>query len=47
MSGMDSRSTPRQLFREWRQVAMPKPVPGSMAQRFADWYYAIATSRLG
>ena len=41
---MDSRST-KQLFNDWRQG---DSVAGqAMAQRFADWYYAITTSRLG
>lgn len=44
MSEMDSRST-KQLFNDWRSG---DPAAGqAMAQRFADWYYAITTSRLG
>lgn len=40
----DKRS-PQVLFREWR--GGDGDAGGIMAQRFADWYYAIATSRLG
>ena len=40
----ETRST-KQLFREWRQG--DAEAGQAMAQRFADWYYAIATSRLG
>jgi hypothetical protein len=40
----DKRPT-KQLFREWRQG--DAEAGQTMAQRFADWYYAIATSRLG
>lgn len=40
----DKRS-PQVLFREWR--GGDAEAGGIMAQRFADWYYAIATSRLG
>jgi len=44
MAEADKRST-NVLFREWRGGdAMAGQV---MAQRFADWYYAISTSRLG
>jgi hypothetical protein len=40
----DNRST-KQLFNDWRKN---DAVAGQlMAQRFADWYYAITTSRLG
>lgn len=35
----------KDLFREWR--AGDREAGGAMAQRFADWYYAIATARLG
>lgn len=44
MAETDSRST-KQLFADWQ-----KGDAGAgqiMAQRFADWYYAITTSRLG
>lgn len=44
MSGTDTRSI-KVLFREWRQG--DAEAGQIMAQRFADWYYAIATSRLG
>jgi hypothetical protein len=44
MSQTDARST-KVLFREWR--AGDSQAGQTMAQRFADWYYAIATSRLG
>jgi hypothetical protein len=44
MSENDKRST-KELFREWR--AGDSQAGQTMAQRFADWYYAIATSRLG
>ncbi len=44
MSEQDTRST-KELFREWR--AGDSQAGQIMAQRFADWYYAIATSRLG
>jgi hypothetical protein len=40
----ETRST-KQLFQEWRQG--DAEAGQAMAQRFADWYYAIATSRLG
>ena len=44
MSDTDTRTT-KELFRQWRSG---DPEAGQiMAQRFADWYYAIATSRLG
>ncbi len=35
----------KDLFREWR--GGDREAGGAMAQRFADWYYAIATARLG
>ena len=44
MSETETRST-KVLFREWR--AGDSQAGQIMAQRFADWYYAIATSRLG
>lgn len=44
MAGTESRSI-KVLFREWRQG--DAEAGQIMAQRFADWYYAIATSRLG
>lgn len=44
MSQSDARST-QVLFREWRSGNAESGQV--MAQRFADWYYAIATSRLG
>ena len=37
--------TAQVLFREWR--GGDAEAGGIMAQRFADWYYAISTSRLG
>lgn len=40
----DTRST-KDLFRAWRSG--DAEAGQAMAQRFADWYYAIATSRLG
>lgn len=40
----DTRSI-KELFRSWRQG--DRDAGQTMAQRFADWYYAIATSRLG
>ena len=40
----DTRTT-KVLFREWR--GGDAEAGGIMAQRFADWYYAISTSRLG
>jgi hypothetical protein len=40
----DTRTT-KELFRSWRSG--DAEAGGAMAQRFADWYYAIATSRLG
>jgi hypothetical protein len=44
MSDADRRSI-KQLFKDWRSG---DPASGQMmAQRVADWYYAIATSRLG
>lgn len=44
MSDTDTRST-KELFRAWRSG--DGQAGQTMAQRFADWYYAIATSRLG
>ncbi|HHO50554.1 MAG TPA: hypothetical protein ENK18_06680 [Deltaproteobacteria bacterium] len=44
MSELDGRST-KQLFNDWRQG--DGQAGQAMAQRFADWYYAITTSRLG
>jgi hypothetical protein len=44
MAETDTRST-RQLFNEWRKG--DGQAGQAMAQRFADWYYAITTSRLG
>ena len=44
MSEMDTRNT-TQLFNDWRQG--DANAGQAMAQRFADWYYAITTSRLG
>jgi len=44
MAETDTRSI-KVLFREWRQG--DAEAGQIMAQRFADWYYAIATSRLG
>jgi hypothetical protein len=44
MSTTDVRST-RQLFKDWRTGE--EQAGQLMAQRVADWYYAIATSRLG
>jgi hypothetical protein len=35
----------KDLFREWR--GGDRDAGAAMAQRFADWYYAIATARLG
>ncbi|MCB9791828.1 MAG: hypothetical protein H6741_03790 [Alphaproteobacteria bacterium] len=44
MAGLEEQST-EQLFKKWRSG---DPQAGNvMAQRFADWYYAIAVSRLG
>ncbi|MBN2800903.1 MAG: hypothetical protein JXX28_17330 [Deltaproteobacteria bacterium] len=40
----DKRSV-KELFRSWRQG--DAEAGGQMAQIFSDWYYAIATSRLG
>ncbi|MFT6157608.1 MAG: hypothetical protein ACJAZO_000647 [Myxococcota bacterium] len=40
----DTRST-KDLFKSWRSG--DAPAGHTMAQRFADWYYAISTSRLG
>jgi len=44
MAATDTRTT-KKLFTEWR--AGDGEAGQLMAQRFADWYYAIATSRLG
>jgi len=44
MSETDKRNT-TQLFNDWRQG--DANAGQEMAQRFADWYYAITTSRLG
>lgn len=44
MTTTDVRNT-RQLFKDWR--AGDGNAGQLMAQRVADWYYAIATSRLG
>ena len=44
MTQTDTRST-KQLFKEWR--GGDADAGSLMAQRFADWYYAIATSKLG
>lgn len=44
MSQPDTRTT-KQLYREWR--AGDRTAGAAMAQRFADWYYAVAVSRLG
>jgi hypothetical protein len=44
MAETDTRSI-KVLFREWRKG--DAEAGQIMAQRFADWYYAIATSRLG
>jgi hypothetical protein len=44
MTTGDLRTT-RQLFKEWRSG--DAEAGQAMAQRVADWYYAIATSRLG
>lgn len=44
MTGADTR-TIRQLFKDWRSGSAE--AGQQMAQRVADWYYAIATSRLG
>ncbi len=42
---MSDRRSTKELFAAWRGG---DPAAGQkMAQRFADWYYAIATSRLG
>jgi len=41
---VDGRTT-KDLFRAWRSG--DAEAGQQMAQRFADWYYAIATSRLG
>lgn len=42
---MTDRRTTRQLFKEWRSG--DAEAGNAMAQQVADWYYAIATSRLG
>jgi hypothetical protein len=44
MTTTDTRST-KELFRQWRSG--DADAGQVMAQRFADWYYAVATSRLG
>lgn len=44
MAETDTRST-KQLFNDWRKG--DGQAGQTMAQRFADWYYAITTSRLG
>jgi hypothetical protein len=44
MAPKDTRTT-KDLFRAWRSG--DAEAGQAMAQRFADWYYAIATSRLG
>jgi len=44
MSATERRTT-RQLFKEWRSG--DAQAGQLMAQQVADWYYAIATSRLG
>jgi hypothetical protein len=44
MTPTETRSI-KELFRAWRSG--DANAGQSMAQRFADWYYAIATSRLG
>ncbi|MEZ4241893.1 MAG: hypothetical protein R3F59_38240 [Myxococcota bacterium] len=44
MAETDTRST-KQLFNDWRKG--DGQAGQMMAQRFADWYYAITTSRLG
>jgi hypothetical protein len=44
MAETDTRST-KQLFNDWRKG--DGEAGQLMAQRFADWYYAISTSRLG
>lgn len=44
MGETDTRST-KQLFNDWRKG--DGQAGQMMAQRFADWYYAITTSRLG
>jgi len=44
MAETDTRST-KQLFNDWRKG--DGQAGQAMAQRFADWYYAITTSRLG
>lgn len=45
MSSADTRPT-KDLFRLWR-TGGDAQAGQAMAQRFADWYYAIAVSRLG
>lgn len=44
MSSADTRQT-KELFRLWRSG--DAQAGQAMAQRFADWYYAISVSRLG
>lgn len=44
MTTADTRSI-KDLFRAWRSG--DGAAGQTMAQRFADWYYAVATSRLG
>lgn len=44
MAETDPRST-KQLFNDWRKG--DGQAGQAMAQRFADWYYAITTSKLG
>ncbi len=44
MSDTDRRSA-KELFRQWRSG--DAAAGQAMAQRFADWYYAIATVRMG
>jgi len=44
MGETDTRST-KQLFNDWRKG--DAQAGQTMAQRFADWYYAITTSHLG
>ena len=44
MSSADTRPT-KELFRLWRSG--DAQAGQAMAQRFADWYYAISVSRLG
>ncbi len=44
MPAPETRTT-KQLFRHWR--AGDADAGGAMAQRFADWYFAVATTHLG